>query len=192
MEISRSPLFDATGTTPALKVKVWDPVVRIFHWLVVTGVALDYFVFADGEKTHQWIGYTVAAALALRLVWGFVASGHANFRDFVKGPATVVRYVKEALAGRPQRHLGHNPAAAIMILALMFTLTAISVSGWMQTTDAYWGVGWVQDVHRWSVNGLLGLVVIHASAAIFESLRHRENLVWSMVTGWKRKDDNHL
>lgn len=56
----------------------------------------------------------------------------------------------------------------------------------MQTTDAYWGVGWVQSAHTVAANGLLALVLIHATAAVIESFRHRENLIWSMVTGWKR------
>ncbi len=173
------------------RVKIWDPLVRFFHWTVVTGVALDYFIFADGEKVHQWIGYAVGIALSVRIVWGLISSGHANFRSFVKGPVAVLQYLKAALTGHPPRYLGHNPAAAVMIVALMTTLAIISISGWMQTTDAYWGVGWVQELHRWSVNGLLGLVVIHATAAVIESIRHRENLIWSMVTGWKKHIPTH-
>ena len=186
MEISKSPLIIEHAELQAIHVKIWDPLVRIFHWTVVTGVALDYFVFTDGENLHQWIGYAVGIALAVRIVWGLILTGHANFRSFVRGPAQVLQYIKTALTASPPRYLGHNPAAAVMIVTLMISLATITLSGWMQTTDAYWGVGWVQELHRWAVNGLLGLVVIHATAVVFESIRHGENLIKSMVTGWKR------
>lgn len=188
MEITRSPLIGEAQDAPQTHVKVWDPLVRLFHWVTVTGIALDYFVFTDGEKLHQWTGYAVASALAIRIAWGLFGPGHANFRSFVRGPGIVLSYLKSAVGGHPPRHLGHNPAAGAMILALMTMIIVISVSGWMQTTDAFWGVGWVQETHRWTVNILLGLVVLHASAAVAESFRHRENLVWAMITGFKRKE----
>lgn len=170
------------------RIKVWDPVVRLFHWTVVTGCAVDYFLLPDGETAHRWVGYTVGMALVVRVVWGFLANGHANFASFVRGPRIIFEYLGTLTTGEGPRHLGHNPAAAVMIVTLMLTLAAIVVTGWMQTTDSFWGVGWVQDLHGLGADGLLVLVVVHASAAVFESMRHRENLIWSMVTGHKRAE----
>lgn len=170
------------------RVKVWDPVVRVFHWTVVTGCAVDYFLFPNGETAHRWVGYTVGLALVVRVVWGFLANGHANFASFVRGPRTIFEYLSTLKTGEGSRYLGHNPAAAVMIVTLMLTLATIIVTGWMQTTDSFWGVGWVQDLHGLAADGLLALAVIHASAAVFESMRHRENLIWSMVTGHKRAE----
>lgn len=188
MEIAKSPLIGQAQDACQAHVKVWDPLVRLFHWVTVAGISLDYFVFADGEQLHQWTGYAVGLVLAIRIPWGLFGPGYANFSSFVRSPRVVLDYLKSALSGHPRRHLGHNPAAGAMILALITMITLTTVSGWMQTTDAFWGVGWVQDAHRWSVNILLGLVVLHASAAVAESFRHRENLVWAMITGLKRKE----
>ena len=89
--------------------------------------------------------------------------------------------------GEPNRGLfGHNPAGAVMILLLMALLAGISLTGWMLTLDAYFGEEWLEDLHGALANALLILVVLHVAAAIYESLRHRENLVWSMITGYKR------
>jgi cytochrome b len=169
-------------------IKVWDPVVRLFHWTVVTGCAVDYFLLSDGETAHRWVGYTVGIALVVRVSWGFLASGHARFASFVRGPRTIIEYLRTLKKGEAPRHVGHNPAAAAMIVTLMLTLATIIVTGWMQTTDSFWGVGWVQDLHGLAADGLMALVVVHASAAVFESMRHRENLIWSMVTGHKRAE----
>jgi hypothetical protein len=38
-------------------VKVWDPVIRIFHWLLVVLFALAW-VTEDLQRLHQPVGYT--------------------------------------------------------------------------------------------------------------------------------------
>lgn len=179
---------DATAPVPggAKTVKVWDPIVRLFHWTVVAGCVLDLFVVEDGEFAHKAIGYAVAGALAVRLVWGFVGTRHARFTSFVPGFGTLKRYVAALAHGEEPRTLGHNPAGAVMMLLLMGLIAGTSVTGWMMGLDAYWGVEWVEKLHKAFANAILVLALVHAAAALFESFRHRENLVWSMVTGRKR------
>ncbi len=168
-------------------VRVWDPFVRLFHWSVVGGCALNFTILDDGKLAHRWIGYGVLALLALRLVWGVIGSRHARFADFVPGPRDLIAYLGSLIRGREPRFLGHNPAAAVMVLALMALLAAIGVTGWMQTLDAFWGYDWVETLHEGLANGLIVLVVVHVAAALFESLRHRENLILAMITGRKRR-----
>lgn len=167
-------------------VKVWDPVVRIFHWTVVAGCILDLFIVEDGELAHRVIGYTVAAALFVRLVWGFVGTKHARFANFTPGPRRLRSYLSALARGREPRTLGHNPAGAVMMLLLMALLVGVSVTGWMMGLDAFWGADWLEQAHEALANAILVLAMVHAAAALFESWRHRENLVWSMVTGRKR------
>lgn len=80
-------------------VMVWDPVVRLFHWVVVAGCAANLFIVEDGGLAHEVIGYAVAAVLAVRIAWGFVGTRHARFSDFVPTPARLVRYVSLLLRG---------------------------------------------------------------------------------------------
>lgn len=166
--------------------KVWDPVVRLFHWTVVAGCILNLFILEDGKTLHTQVGYVVAAALAIRVVWGFVGTRHARFADFVPSPRRLAGYLKALVAGREPRTVGHNPAGAVMMLALMALLAAVSATGYMMETDAFWGVDWVEEVHEATAEAIIWLALVHAAAALFESWRHRENLVWSMVTGRKR------
>lgn len=169
-------------------VKVWDGVVRAFHWSTVTLFTLAY-VIERPRDLHRGLGYALMAILAIRIIWGFVGSKHARFSDFVPTPKRLFAYLRDMAAGREKRHLGHNPAGGAMILALMLTLSGIGVSGWMMGLDAFWGEGWVEDLHEGLVSFALVLVVLHVSGVVFSSLSHHENLVRAMITGVKRAGD---
>lgn len=175
-----------TGVANAAPVKVWDPAVRIFHWTVVSGCLLNLFILQSNGTPHKIIGYIVAAALAIRIFWGFIGSGHARFSDFVPKPPAFIRYVSQVMRGEAPRYLGHNPAGAVMMLALMALLAATATTGWMLGLDAFWGASWLEALHGGLGDAILVFALVHAGAALFESWRHRENLVWSMVTGQKR------
>lgn len=178
------PLPPETAT-----VRVWDPVVRIFHWGVVAACALNLFILEEGKMWHRYVGYAVVGLLAVRIVWGLVGSPYARFSDFVPTPGRLRSYVRDLAAGRNRRQLGHNPLAAVMMVVLMLLLGLTAGTGFMTTLDAFWGVKWVKELHEVFANSILWLAAIHALAAIVESWQHRENLIWSMVTGRKRAID---
>ncbi len=166
-------------------INVWDSKVRIFHWGTVLCFAAAWFSAGVDEQIHEYAGYTVAGLLAFRILWGFVGSRYARFRDFVPSPGTFFAYIKSLLGGRSSRHIGHNPVGAVMILALMVLLIVISATGWMMLTTAYFGVVWVEQLHQYATYGLLGLLPLHVGGAILSSYLHRENLVLAMITGRK-------
>jgi cytochrome b len=169
-----------------VSVPVWDPVVRIFHWVVVSGVVLNYALLDAGKAPHRYIGYIVAAALAVRFAWGFTGSAHARFSSFVVGPRAALSHLANVWSGRDRRHIGHNPAGGMMMVMLMMLLTGICATGWMQGLDAFWGVQWVKTTHAFLVDIILVMAALHVTAGVVESVRHRENLVLSMITGRKR------
>lgn len=170
----------------AAMIRVWDPIVRLFHWTVVTACLLNLFVLEPGNTLHRAVGYTVAAVLAVRLVWGFIGTRHARFTDFFPTPGRLLPYLRALAQCREPRHLGHNPAGAVMMILLMVLLGGVCLTGWMMGLDAFWGEDWLQEVHGTLANAIMVLALLHAAAALFESFRHRENLVLSMVTGRKK------
>jgi cytochrome b len=174
------------GSVSGGEVLVWDAVVRLFHWIVVTGCVLDLFVLDDGKAAHRFVGYVVAGALTVRFVWGFLGPRHARFADFVPSLTTLKRYLKALLRGEEPRYIGHNPAGAVVMLTLMGLLAAVSITGWMLTLDAYFGDKALEELHEGIANFIFVLAGLHAAAAIYEGHRHKENLVWAMVTGRKR------
>jgi cytochrome b len=175
----------AIDTTPP-QVRVWDPFVRIFHWSLV---GLFIVAFATGDETewlHLAAGYAIAGLVLLRIVWGFVGPRYARFSDFVRPPRQVAGYVRSAVRLQAPRYLGHNPAGGAMIIALLTMLIGISVTGFMMTTDAFWGAEWVEDLHKGLVYVTLGLIALHVVGVVFAGIEHGENLVKAMITGRKR------
>jgi len=112
---------------------------------------------------------------------------YARFHQFVRRPADIMRYLIAMLSGREARYLGHNPAGGAMVVALIATMSATALTGWMMTTDTYFGVEWVGRSHALFAHGLLLMVFLHIAGVALASFRHSENLVRAMVTGRKRK-----
>jgi cytochrome b len=166
--------------------KVWDPLVRVFHWGLVASFAVAWLTADEIQSVHEWAGYAAAALIAFRLVYGLVGPHYARFSQFLRGPRTTLDYAADVVKRRERRYLGHNPLGAVMVIALIATMAAIAGTGYMMTTDAFWGVEWVEEVHAFLANLMLGLVGLHVFGVIFASLAHHENLVRAMITGRKR------
>ncbi|MFE8069830.1 cytochrome b/b6 domain-containing protein [Marinobacteraceae bacterium S3BR75-40.1] len=175
--------------TGAKTVKVWDPLVRVFHWSLVTAFAVAWLTGDEWDDVHEAAGYVVAGLLAFRILWGLVGSRYARFGQFLRGPQAVWQYLKAVVAGQEKRFIGHNPAGGAMIVALLLALAGVCLTGWMYTTDRFWGVEWVEETHEFLANGLLALVALHLAGVVLASVRHRENLARSMLTGYKRAPD---
>ena len=141
---------------------------------------------------HLLAGYAAAALIAARIVWGFTGTFSARFSHFIVSPAAVVRYLIDVVNKREARYLGHNPAGGAMIFVLMAFLSADIISGVLLTSDAYWGSDAMEQIHGTLAVIVLGLVGVHVAGVLFSSVRHRENLVWSMITGRKRLDKSDL
>ncbi len=168
------------------RVRVWDPIVRAFHWTVAGGVIANLTILRHDENPHIYIGYAVVAALILRLGWGFVSRGHARFTSFVPGPRELLGYFTAMLGKNEPRYLGHNPAGAAMIVLLLALLATVGTTGWLMGLDAFWGVTSVATLHEIAANLLIVAAALHVVGAIVESFRHRENLPLAMITGYKR------
>jgi cytochrome b len=187
--------------TRADEVRVWDPLVRVFHWTLAGAFATAFIVEDDPLALHVWTGYLVLALIAIRLVWGLIGPTHARFGDFVRRPSSVLAYIRDALRLRAPRYLGHNPAGGAMVVALLALVAATGLSGLAlyggqefsgplaplmsgvspATAEAF------EEAHELLANLTLGFIVAHVAGVIFSSLAHRENLIRAMVTGRKQR-----
>jgi cytochrome b len=178
-------------TGPGIRrVRAWDLFVRVFHWSLVTLVALDAFVLDPEKEPHAIVGYLIAALIVLRLVWGFVGARTARFSAFPPDIAAARVHARSLMnSGKEEPHLSHNPLGALMVYNLLATLALITATGVAMQTDMFWGVDWVEGLHETLVNWLLVSVVLHVAGVVFETRRSGVNLVQAMVTGWKNLPD---
>ncbi|PMS21119.1 cytochrome B [Trinickia dabaoshanensis] len=177
-------------TTATVRILVWDAPVRVFHWLMVASFA-GAWLTAESERwrlLHVTLGYTMVGLVGFRVIWGLMGTRYARFSTFVRSPAAVVRYLTSLLKHQPERYVGHNPAGAIAILAMLLMTLAIGSTGWAVYNGA--GGEWFEELHEGVANAMLALVALHVAAVLGSSVVHRENLVRPMITGYKSGETN--
>jgi len=167
------------------RIKVWDNAGRVFHWSLVLGITLEAALLQTDGQWHIWVGYGVLALVAARIVWGFIGTRHARFSAFPPSVNGAVEHLREISAGEVRSSLSHNALGAFMVYNILATIIVIATTGYMMTTIAYFGISWVKDVHELMVNWLLFSVFLHIAGVIYESRRTKDNLVKSMITGYK-------
>jgi len=111
------------------EIRVWDPLVRIFHWSMMLFFAVAYLSGEEESDIHIYSGYLILGLLVFRLLWGFVGTWYARFSNFVYSPETIIDYIKAMLAGHSKRYIGHNPAGGAMIVVLLLSLVVVTYSG---------------------------------------------------------------
>lgn len=188
---------DRKGAPPS-QVYVWDAFVRMFHWTLVVAFTVAYLTEEDTLNVHVWAGYVVGGLVVARVIWGFVGPAHARFSDFIYTPGETLRYLRDLLLFRAERHLGHSPGGGAMIVLLLAFLAATVVTGLVvyggeqqagplagMFTEAF--AEQFEEVHEVIANITLVLVLAHIAAVVLASFVLRENLVRAMVTGYKRR-----
>ena len=164
---------------------IWSPWLRLLHWTLALSMVTSFVTYDSQLRVHEAIGYVALAAGGLRIILGFTGTGVWRFSSFVTGPVATLTYAQAVLHKREARFLGHNPLGAWMVLLLLMDVLACGLSGWLYTTDRFWGVAWVGNLHDVAGHLLIPLLVLHVAGVVLTSLRHRENLVAAMLHGKK-------
>ena len=168
------------------KILVWDVPTRIGHWLlVITFIAS--FITGDSEEQrlfHVAAGYAVGGTLVFRIFWGIAGTRYARFASFLFTPRDVVAYLRALIKGKSDHWLGHNPAGSYAIYILMLLGLATVASGVVVYAEI--GGEWMEEVHDVLSYTMLGMVVVHILGVIVSGWTHHENLVLSMLNGYKQ------
>lgn len=173
-------------TNAPAAVPVWDLPLRLMHWSLAASVLIAWFTANVFDTVHEIAGYTVMVVLVLRLLWCVAGNRYARLHNAIRPPRATLSYLRRILRGETGRYLGLNPAGAAMAVTLLLLLVVSSVSGWMQITERYFGNEWVERVHTWSSNLVLGLAAIHVLGVVLACALQKEDLVRAMITGKKR------
>jgi len=189
-----------TLTASAPGIKVWDAFIRTFHWSLVSGCLL---AFLSGEfhwpVVHQWIGYGLCLLILARIYWGFYGSRYARFRSFIFSLRETGTYTRSLFRGHPKHYLGHNPAGALMVFALLITISSILASGLLTLSvidfegPLLFLANRISDEGSYAIRASheilpylgLCLVGLHLLGVWSGIWLHHENLVRAMLTGYK-------
>jgi cytochrome b len=176
-----------------MKAYVWDLPTRLFHWSLVILVVAAFVTAKVGGNVMVWhgrLGLAIIGLLVFRIVWGFVGSTYARFFQFVRGPATILAYLRGEW-----NDLGHNPLGALSVLALLGILTAQAVTGLFANDDiAFEGYlvslvgndlsGRIAGIHHLFEKLLMLFVALHVGSIAFYARVKKHNLVKPMISGW--------
>lgn len=172
-------------------VLVWDLPLRLFHWLFATSFASALVIATttddDGATfpLHALFGITAVFLVAFRLVWGFAGTRHARFTSFALHPSRLLRYMVDASAGRAgERYAGHNPATSYFALQMFVVVLGLGLTGFLLGR----GREEVKDLHEVLAWVGAALSVLHLAGLAWHTVRHRELVAVSMITGSKWAD----
>ena len=121
------------------KIRLWDPLLRGFHWSLAFFVTLSWCLgqFGPAKMTlHFWSGYVIAGLLVFRLIWGFVGPPAARFSHFLRGPGAIRDYASRIFLRQPSYWPGHNPLGALSVIAMLAVPILIQV--FFNSSLAYW------------------------------------------------------
>jgi cytochrome b len=181
-------------------IRVWDVPVRAVHWVQVALVATSVVTgFTGGNllRVHRLSGYAILTLVLFRILWGFAGGYHARFASFLRGPRAVVAFVRGTLAFRRPVHVGHNPLAGWMALALLASLLVQASTGLFANDDIFFEGPLAGSIakdlsdrltsfHKTNALVLLVLVGMHVGAVILHLVVERQNHLTPMITGRKR------
>lgn len=184
--------------------RVYDPLLRVLHWtialsviaLVATSQIAESFEHGPVEKAlwnaHLIAGYTFAAALLARLLWGLAGPASARWSDLWH-PAAWRDLLRLRMPA--SRRAGHDPVASLAYLFAYAVMAVMVVTGlglaaveYESGPLAFWvaGADWLKETfeepHEAGFALLLGFIGLHFAALVFHQLRG-ERVAQSMITG---------
>ena len=122
---------------------------------------------------HGRAGYLIIGLVIFRIVWGFVGTHYARFAQFSFGPRAVLRYLGALAGGRPEHHVGHNPAGSWAIWAILGLGAATGITGYMTFNEL--GGESLEELHEAFANAWLVVVFVHVAGVIVSS--HESDVV---------------
>lgn len=188
--------LQASTVSAQTRIKVWDILVRIFHWTLVVSFTTGYLI-TDKFPLHAYAGYTIFTLIVIRIVWGFVGTQYARFSAFTYSVDETVQYLLSALRmGKAREYLSHNPMGALMVYLLLTMLLCNTVIGTMlygaqqlegplaEIVPTMWDEN-LEVVHKFMAKALLTLAGFHLAGVLWATWWHRQNYVLAMFTGYK-------
>ncbi|WP_414830486.1 cytochrome b/b6 domain-containing protein [Alteromonas sp. H39] len=178
---------------------IWDIPTRLFHWLLVASLSIQYATaewLDDAMQWHFYVGYFTIGLVIFRLIWGFIGPEHARFRHFLKGPTAIISYMRSLPDKHAVPHAGHNPLGGVFVIVMLLLIAIQAVSGLFLTDEVFLDGPYrhlvsdsTQDVmstlHHQVIDALLIVIALHIAAIAFYAVYKKQSLTSAMIHGKK-------
>jgi cytochrome b len=164
---------------------VWDIPARLFHWGFAISItaAITIGLLVDDERSlfqlHMLFGIVALFLLIIRLLMGVVGSRYSRFTSYPIAPREISRYVISAIVSKTKLYAGNNPGSAVAAVLMFLLVVALFASGIGSDAEA------IEELHEFFAWALLAVIVLHLAGLLWHTIRHRENIALTMVTGKK-------
>jgi cytochrome b len=185
---------------------VWDLPIRIFHWLLVMLILSQWLtaeILEDAINWHVIGGYILLGLVFFRLLWGFIGTHYALFKNFLYPPKTIINYAASLPNRKSTAYAGHNPIGGLVVLLLLVLLLLMVISGLFMddeifTSGPYFGMAseyWqkmMSKIHHTAFDILSIVIALHIVAIIFYRLYKGQKLVSAMWHGYKNIEETGI
>jgi cytochrome b len=167
------------------RILVWDFPTRLFHWLLAgtftASLGIGLFVSDKNPlfAVHALLGLAIGPMVLFRIAWGFWGSKYARFSSFLFSPLELYNYIRDALGGKTNRYTGHNPGSGYAFFVMLFLLVGLVATGLLCRWEFF------EEVHVFFAYVMLVVVSAHLAGVIVHTAKHKENISFSMVSGYK-------
>lgn len=177
-------------------VLIYDLPQRIFHWLFALLFAISFVIgkFVDDESIiygyHMISGILMSSLVILRLFWGIVGNKHSKFSSMPLKLKYLVEYFKNIFNKDAPLFPGHNPASAYASL-IMYGLSLLLLFSGFQMINFH-QKHFFEEIHEVVAHLFLLLVIFHVAGIILHTMKKRDGIAFSMLTGFKQQvEDEH-
>jgi cytochrome b len=175
-----------------MKTLIWTFPTRIFHWLLAIGFTVSYFLGDSDElrRLHVAFGAAVGTLLFFRVIYGFFGPKYSHFRDFPVGIKKQAAFFK-SLKNKTTGFIGHNPAASLVMLAILLIGIFCSLSGYLMYSGNNIGINehTIEETHEILANLFLFMVIMHLAGTFLDAILHKQTgTLPSIFTGYKNVD----
>ena len=181
---------------------VWPIYTRIIHWLIASSFTFA-FIFSLQENLlnlHVAVGIIFGLMLVYRIIWGFVGTKYAKLNTLKLSLAELKFYFIEKVRNRWREiPAGHNPASSwytviVLVVGSIISITGLLLYGIQEgkgylgflNDDYYMYMDILFDIHKYASYFVLVWAVIHIVGVLIEQFYHKTNMVFAMITGYKK------
>lgn len=166
---------------------IWDPVLRLLHWVTACCFVLNYWVLEQGDFWHRFVGYLLFFMVLVRLIWGFTGPKNARFSLCVLQKSSWQQHFSQLKGRHLHAHEGHNPFGFLWLYASLALFAALATTGFLlEEVDYFFGSDRLEFIHGTLADTLFAGVCIHVLAVFLVQWWGKISLIKPMFTGKRR------